>query len=110
MPKEVRYLTQLNTKPRIFKWYTPGELITILILSFIPFVGEIVLGLTPNIFLVALIWIVLTFIIVLFRIGKPEGYLVHLLYSLYLPDSFRIGGTEHEGMKYPIAKPYEDRK
>lgn len=89
----VRYLTQLNTKPRILRWYTPGELVFIMFASFIPFVAEIIIGLTPNLFTVILMWALLTLVVVYFRLGKPEGYLYHLLKSLFTPNTFRVGGS-----------------
>lgn len=106
---QVRYLTQLNTKPRILKWYTPGELILVMGASFLPFVVEIVLGLTPNIFVVLVLWAIFTTIIAAFRVGRPEGYLVHLLQSLSTPDTFRVGGSIEEPRNYPVAELYKDR-
>lgn len=106
---QVRYLTQLNTKPRILKWYTPGELVFVMAASFIPFIIEVILGITPNLLTVGVMWILLTAIIIWFRVGKPEGYLAHLISSYLSPDEFRVGGDHMSPMNYPIAKLYEDR-
>jgi len=107
---QVRYLTQLNTKPRILKWYTPGELIVVMSASFLPFLIEMVSGLTPNIFTVVILWAVFTIVIAAFRVGRPDGYLVHLLQSLSTPDTFRVGGNIEEPRNYPVAELYKDRE
>ena len=106
---QVRYLTQLNTKPRILKWYTPGELVFVMAASFIPFVIEVVIGVPPSLLTVGVMWILLTAIIIGFRVGKPEGYLIHLIKSYYTPNEFRVGGDVSSPMNYPVAKLYEDR-
>ena len=108
----VRYLTQLNTKPRILRWYTPGELVFIMFASFVPFIAEIIIGLTPNLFTVIVMWALLTLVVVYFRVGKPEGYLPHLVKSFFTPDSFRVGGSLLKSPRnYPIISrhaPTED--
>lgn len=106
---QVRYLTQLNTKPRILHFYTPGELIFVMFASLLPFVVEIVLGLPPNIILVFLSWGVLTLVIVLFRIGKPEGYMQHCISHMFTPEEFRPGRVRNSDYIYPVALPYELR-
>lgn len=105
---QVRYLTQLNTKPRILKWYTPGELVFVMFASFVPFIFEILMGLTPNLLTVFIMWALLTLVVVYFRIGKPEGYLYHLIKSLFTPDEFRVGGCLKSPKNYPIAPIYNN--
>lgn len=78
--------------------------------SLSPFAAEIMLGLDPNILLVAGTWAVLTAVIVMFRIGKPEGYLAHCILHLATPENFRPGRVRMSDYEYPIADIYELRK
>lgn len=106
----VRYLTQLNTKARILRFYTPGELIFVMFASLLPFAAEIVIGLDPNILLVFITWGMLTLVIVLMRMGRPEGYMVHFIRHLTTPTDFRPGRVRRGAYKYPVAPPYALRK
>lgn len=106
----VRYLTQLNTKPRILRFYTPTELLFVMFASLAPFACEILLGLEPNILLVAVTWGLLTSIIMVFRIGRPEGFLMHCILHICTPEDFRPGRVRTCDYEYPVADLYENRK
>lgn len=78
--------------------------------SLAPFAGEILIGLDPNILLVAATWALLTTVIMVFRIGRPEGFLAHCIRHIATPEDFRPGRVRTGEYEYPIAELYENRK
>lgn len=93
------YNAQLNTKATVLKFYTPWEFFTGIILSFILVAIPMMINLPPSIIDPVAMFVAYTLFLIYFKIGKPEGYLAHLLSHLLTPLVFRPG---HKCPAYPV--------
>lgn len=93
------YNSQLNTKPVIFKFFTPWEFFIGLILAFSIIAVPIVAGLKPSFLDTVIVFSTYTLFLVYFKIGKPDGYVFHWLSHFVTPTVFRPG---HKAPAYPI--------
>lgn len=100
----IRYNNKLNTKPKVFKFYTHWELLIGVVLAMLPiafaavFQGDVKPG------DVVIIFVVYTLFLVYFKIGKPEGYFGHLIKKYLTPDRYRPG---FKCVEYPICNNLE---
>lgn len=98
----IEYNAQLNTKPTILKFYTPWEFFVGLILTFSTIGLPVVFGVPPSFIEAAVVYTGYTLFLVYFKIGKPEGYLSHLIKHHLTPTVFRPG---HKDVPYPVRPP-----
>lgn len=98
------YSTQLNAKPRIFKFFTPWEFFAGMLIVMTPVFLPMLFGLDPSLLDIVVVGVAYSCVIIFFKVGKPEGYLAHLLKHLVTPTEFRPG---HKEIVYPI-KPDEE--
>jgi hypothetical protein len=97
------YNRKLNEKPRILKFFTPWEFFFLVILIGIPPALTQIFGLKPSFIESGVIAISYTLFVIYFKLGKPEGYLYHLIISFFTPKHFRPG---HRTLRdFPIAFP-----
>jgi hypothetical protein len=100
----LNYNAQLNTKAHIFKIYTPWEFYLGMCSAFIPVVIPLAVGIDPTFLDCLIVFCIYSIMLLYFKVGKPEGYLEHLLRHLITPTEFRPG---HKLPVYPI-KPDDD--
>ena len=100
-----KYNTKLNTKPKIFKFYTPWELFAGAIMSISPVMVTIISGGEPSPGDAIIVFALYTIFLVYFKVGKPEGYLEHLLKHFFTPHTFRPGFKSPE---FPVCKSLEE--
>jgi hypothetical protein len=101
----MRYNTKLNTKPKIFKFYTPWELFFGAVMSMGPVMVTIISGAKPSPGDGIIVFCLYTIFLVYFKVGKPEGYLEHLIKHLFTPSNFRPGFKAPE---FPVCPKLED--
>ncbi len=88
---ELKYNTQLNTKLRIFKVYTPWEFFFGLVSAATPVIISTTIGLDANFLDSVITFVVYSLFIIYFKLGKPDGYLDHLILHLFTPTELRPG-------------------
>lgn len=101
----IKYNTQLNTKFRIFKIYTPWEFFGGIVLAGSPVFVRMLIGLSSKPLENFGVFAFYTIFILAFKVGKPEGYLEHFIKNLLTPDELRAGLPIHT---YPI-KPDQEK-
>lgn len=95
----VSYSTQVNVKPTIFKFYTPFEFFIGLMTMTGPALLAVIFDLPPGLLDSVFVFGVYSLVIVYFKTGKPEGYLIHCLQHLFSVKQLRAG---HKLATYPI--------
>ena len=100
MALRLTYNTQLNTRFRIFKIYTPWEFMIGVCLSAAPVLVSALIGLQPSFWDTFVVFILYSLFIVYFKIGRAEGYLPHWISHLLTPSEMRPG---LEYTPYPIT-------
>lgn len=95
----LHYNSQVNVKFRILWIYTPQEFVIGLGLGIAVVIAQEILGIGGNPLESVAVIIAYSVFLAVFKIGRPEGYLEHLIAHFFTPTEFRPGHREQE---YPI--------
>lgn len=88
------YNRKLNEKPRIAKFFTYWEFTVLMFVVVSPVALASMLELPPSFLDSIILLILFTLYIVLFKLGRPEGYFVHWVKHFFTPRHFRPGHVE----------------
>lgn len=106
----VIYNRRLNEKPRIFKFFTPWELLFLIIALVAPTIVANMFGWAPS-FIDSIIMLALYMMFILrFKLGRPEGYFVHWMKHWHIPKHFRPGHWDPPSPIYYDQEPTPTRK